>query len=413
MSPSISDQLKKLGVQVGTENIPAPDKKQTKALLLDFIEGAWESTRHGDCFVIRKSFPINHKHGSVRLSAPLDISPFSTILGINSKNNIQKEHIIFLDTETTGLSGGAGTYVFLVGAAKYDQHGVNFAQFFLQDPAEELSQLYAFDEFTAGAELIVSYNGKSFDLPRIRSRYAFHGLEFPLGQIPHIDLLHIVRRLWKNHLPSCSLGDLEYHILDVKRSSIDIPGWEVSKKFFDYLQTGDPIPLEGVFYHNEIDVISLITLMSYISGRLIKPLSKKYQDNEDLISFGNFLNQSRDYKLASKVLTKALMIESLSADLRSTGLFHLSLIHKRNKDYEMAIPLWEEGALLNDAAPCIELAKYYEHKEKDYQEAISWTLKAIEILDSSSQNTEREKHRLKRLKDKSIKSKEKEKTAAS
>jgi uncharacterized protein YprB with RNaseH-like and TPR domain len=399
--PSLSDQLKKLGVQVGTANIRTPDKKHSKSLLLDVIDGAWESTRYGDCFVIRNFYPLSHKHGSVSLTAPLDITPFETNLGISNEPKIQKEKIIFIDTETTGLSGGAGTYVFLIGVAKYDKHGVNLAQFFLQDPAEELSQLSAFEEFTAGAELMVSYNGKSFDLPRIRSRFAFHGWEFPLHQTLHIDLLHVVRRLWKSHLPSCSLGDLEHHILKVKRSSIDIPGWEVSTKFFDYLQTGDPNPLKGVFYHNEIDVISLITLLIHISDRLRKPLLKKYQDNEDLISFGNYLNQNKDYKMASKVFHQALKINSLSSNLRSSGLFNLSLIHKRNNDFDMAIPLWEEGASLNDPASCIELAKYYEHKEKDYQEAISWTLKAMELLKSVSRPTENEKHRLSRLKKKS------------
>ena len=389
--------------------MPKPQKQKSNRSLVDVFNGSWEETHHGDCFVVRKSIPLNQKHGSVSLTNFSDLSVFSGIPGLDGITKISKENILFIDTETTGLSGGAGTYVFLIGAAKYNKDGIHFAQFFLQDPANESSQLSALEDFASSLDLIVSYNGKSFDLPRIKTRYSFHGRQSPFDDMRHIDLIHIARRIWKRHLPSCTLGDLEHHILGLNRSSLDIPGWQVSEKFFEYLQTGDPESLERVFYHNEIDVISLVSLLNYITERLTYPISPPYQERHDLISIGEYLIHIQQEQHAISVLNQALINKDIPNDLRISGLLSLAHIYKRSENIDLAIPLWEECADLKDPRPHIELAKYYEHNKSDFQEAIHWTLTAIEIYQTSATELQTSisiaeaEHRLARLKRKSDK----------
>jgi len=270
---SLTEKLKSLGVQIGADKINPPVKSDPSLSLTRVLDGCWEGTSKGDCFAIRKIFPPEFVHGDLNLLQLLNLEIFDEIPSLSGISSIPFDQFLFIDTETTGLSGGAGTYVFLIGAAKFTSEGFQFAQFFLQDPANELAQLAALEIFCSSSKVIISYNGKSFDLPRLKTRYKFHGWPPPFADVFHIDLLHVARRLWKSHLPSCSLGDIEHHLLGVTRSSLDVPGWKVASHYFDYLQNGDPAPLSSVFYHNEVDVISLITLLNYITKRLSLPLA--------------------------------------------------------------------------------------------------------------------------------------------
>jgi uncharacterized protein YprB with RNaseH-like and TPR domain len=400
--PSLTDKLKDLGVQVGTSHIKPGKKTVPPPSLTDTLPGSWEKTSAGDCFVVRKHFPFSLLHGDRELSDLPQIDVFESISAYSGISEIPLEQYLFIDTETTGLSGGAGTYVFLVGAAKYETDGIHFAQFFLQDPSNEPCQLAALEEFCANAKVVVSYNGKSFDLPRIKNRYLFHGWPALFQNIFHLDLLHIVRRLWKTQLPTCSLGDVEYHLLGIQRESHDISGWQVSEKFFEYLQNNDPDPLKGVFYHNEVDVISLITLLSYITDRLANPLSAPYLNREDLVTVGRYLLYLSKADQAIEVLSKALKNKSLSDESTLLGLISLASIYKKNNDFASAVPLWEKCASLNDIQSKVELAMYYEHKKSEFQEAIHWTLSAQSSskLTRISKNQYKKEldHRLKRLK---------------
>jgi uncharacterized protein YprB with RNaseH-like and TPR domain len=400
--PTLTDKLKDLGVQVGTSHIKPGKKTVPPPSLTDALPGIWEKTSVGDCFVVRKHFPFSLLHGDRELSDLPQIDVFESISAYSGISEIPLEQYLFIDTETTGLSGGAGTYVFLVGAAKYETDGIHFAQFFLQDPSNEPCQLAALEEFCANAKVVVSYNGKSFDLPRIKNRYLFHGWPALFQNIFHLDLLHIVRRLWKTQLPTCSLGDVEYHLLGIQRESHDISGWQVSEKFFEYLQNNDPDPLKGVFYHNEVDVISLITLLSYITDRLANPLSAPYLNREDLVTVGRYLLYLSKADQAIEVLSKALKNKSLSDESTLLGLISLASIYKKNNDFASAVPLWEKCASLNDIQSKVELAMYYEHKKSEFQEAIHWTLSAQSSskLTRISKNQYKKEldHRLKRLK---------------
>ena len=252
--PSLSDKLKALGVQIGTDNIKTPSKPTLPIALTEVFDGSWERNSSGECFVVKKYLDVNSSHGNIVLKSDFDISILNSSPGLEGISSIPPDQFLFIDTETTGLSGGVGSFVFLIGAARFVNDQIEFAQFFLDDPSKESSQLRAFEQFSSAAKVLVSYNGKSFDLPRIKTRYRYHGWPIPFEDTFHLDLLHIIRRVWKDYFTSCSLGDIEHHLLGVTRSSLDVPGWQVASLFFDYLQSGDPNPLKSVFYHNEVDV---------------------------------------------------------------------------------------------------------------------------------------------------------------
>ena len=403
--PSLSDKLRSLGVHIGADNIKTPASQKSILLLTDVFDGAWKHTPSGDCFVVKNNIQFGTNHGRVILNPDINATILEGDPGLAGLSSIPIEQYLFIDTETTGLSGGTGSYVFLIGAARFINKKIEFAQFFLDDPAKETAQLAAFDQFSSAAKVIISYNGKSFDLPRLRTRYKFHAWPMPFEDVYHIDLLHIVRRIWKDHLSSCSLGDIEHHLLGVERSSLDVPGWQVASLFFEYIQSGDPNPLTSVFYHNELDVISLIALLIYIIERLSNPTIPTLQPQDDQISIGLYLLHLKQLQTAMTTLSYAIDSLKLSDNQKDIGMYHIAQIHKRNQDFSNAVTFWKKSANRGYLiSPNIELAMYYEHKEKDYPEAIHWTLSAIELVSSqpdlisSSDTITALNHRLSRLK---------------
>ena len=383
--PSLTEKLKQLGVQVGTSQIQSPaNNSGVPRSLVDVLAGQWESTTRGDCFVVRKEIPAHTSHGMINLSGPPDLAFFESLQQLEGISGISPEDFLFIDTETTGLSGGAGTYVFLIGAAKYINDSLDFAQFFLQDPGSESAQLAALESFAASTQIVISYNGKSFDLPRIKTRYQYHGWPNPFENVFHIDLLHFARRIWKAQLPSCTLGDLEKNILGLERHSLDIPGYKVSEYFYQYLHTQDPAPLENIFYHNEIDVISLAALLVHLTDRLSSPM-KHYnllENNPELIDIAKYYYSIQLYQEAKEVLDAALTDPGFPDDILLDGKLCLASIYKKSGDFSSAAPIWEECAEMGSFEALIELAKHAEHNLSDFENAVHWTLSAIELLDT-------------------------------
>ena len=402
---SLSDKLKKLGVQVGAEDLPHPQPKASPSTLEDVLPGRWISTRHGETFLVKKEYPQNHRQGQYTLRPASSLNPVARWLDAPDLVHIPLEDFVFIDTETTSLSGGAGTYTFLVGAGRFENESFCVYQYFMRDPSEEPAQLAALESFLTTSRVVVSYNGKAFDLPRLGSRYRTHGWPVPLQDIIHIDLLHLSRRLYADLLTDCTLGNVEYSLLDFERDEEDVPGWQVAELFFRYLETKDPAPLRSIFYHNEMDVISLPALLNLLSSRLASPLPGSKGQLDDLIPLGKFFADLEDYDLAVKLLENALENYQLPPDLQLEGIKNLSFLYKKRQDFQRALPLWEEAAAQDQFYAYIELAKVYEHQQQSYPEAIHWTLSALELCHnrSGSRTPEEDriaqlKHRLQRLK---------------
>jgi uncharacterized protein YprB with RNaseH-like and TPR domain len=377
--PSLSDRLKSLGVQVGAQDLPSPKKAKSTSLEA-VLSGDALQTPQGETFRVERRDPLGGPHGHTRLelTAPLDVLGFWA--GKPSLADLPAEAFAFLDTETTGLSGGSGTYTFLIGAGRFIGPEFVLEQFFLRDPVEEPAQLAAFEAFLAPCQAIVTFNGKAFDVPLLVTRFLTHGWQPPFSDLIHLDLLHLARRLWRDRLPSRALGDLEAHILDILRSEQDVPGWEIPSLYFQYLLDGDAAPLKPVFYHNAMDVVSLAALMNHMAGLLSDPHVQASEHGADLIALGKLYEDLGDLDTAAQLYLEGLGHEDLPRRLLLDAVRRLARLHKRQGELAAAIQLWEQAAALHQLDAMVELAKVYEHRFREYTLAIQWTQTAIDLI---------------------------------
>jgi hypothetical protein len=289
------------------------------------------------------------------------------------------ENLIFLDTETSGLAGGTGTYAFEVGLGRFTNEGFKLAQFFMRHPGEEAALLAGLIEFMDGMEAVVTYNGKSFDIPLLNTRYTMMGMTTPFEDIAHFDLLHLARRLWRMRLESRTLGNIETKILGLNRSEEEVPGYMIPEMYFEYLKTKDARPMAGIFYHNAVDILSLAGLFSHMAFLLHDPFSEKIIHPEDVVSLGRFFEAVGDSKTAQKLYEKSLKLD-LSTDHYLATIKKLSFLNKRCGQWEAAVAMWEEASQAGEIYAFEELAKYYEHYVKDLEKAQEWTLDALDCL---------------------------------
>lgn len=284
---------------------------------------------------------------------------------------------LFLDTETTGLSGGTGTYVFLIGAARFIDGEFVLRQFFLQDLHEERALLHELDEFARGCTGIVSFNGKGFDVPLIANRYIMQRRRLLLPAHCHLDLLWPARRIWSRRLPSCALSALEREILAVERQG-DVPGALIPALYFHYLRSKDASPLAAVFEHNRRDVLALASLAVALCAAALEPV-EYLKHPVDLLALGRVLLRRRDYMLAEHCHTQALA-GNLPRTERGWAWIGLAEVYGRTERREEAIPLLQSAARLGGPAgleAAIRLAKYLEHQARDYAAAAEMTALAL------------------------------------
>lgn len=385
--PSLSDKLKSLGVQVGARDLPAPAKTNLHAIE-KVLNGRTLENHQGKTFLVEEHFPWGTPHGAgaIKIDQPLDI--LGRWAGSDQIASLPPHSFAFIDTETTGLSGGSGTYAFLIGAGRFEANEFHLAQFFMHDPSEEAAQLAALEEFLAPCQAIVSFNGKSFDIPLLTTRYSFQGWQSPFRELAHIDLLHLARRLWRNRLPSRTLGNLEVQILDAARTEEDVPGWMIPELFFNYLRDGDARPLRNVFYHNAIDVVSLAALMNHMAALLSKPIENSQGHSLDLLSMARLYEDLGDLEMATGLYLHGLdhadaHEEPLPTEILLDAIQRLALIYKRQGNFSAAIPLWEKAAHFQQLSAYLELAKFYEHRSLEYSSACHWCEQAILALEKA------------------------------
>ena len=358
----LSEQLKKLGVQFGKDKpLPAPAKK--KIPIESLVPGHEFETIFGKIFSCNHQYSDLHQHGA----APLrPFTRYEVLCEWAHAAHLAESDIsefIFLDTETTGLSGGTGTMPFMIGAARFSGNQFVLEQFFLRNPAEEKAQLAALSEFVDGAKAIVSYNGKSFDLPIINTRYILNRLSNPFEEMDHIDLLHITRRVWKRRLKQCNLGNIEKEILEFYRTNEDIPGYLVPEFYRNYIANGDASQIAGIFYHNEIDVVSLSALFTTLAAILEDPTSEKLSHAEDIYSIGRLM-ESMDREVLAEQLYASEHFNSSNNQELILSLLSRAGIHKRNKNYTDALPLWQQAHDLGSMDAALQMANVSSTEKK-------------------------------------------------
>jgi hypothetical protein len=387
------DQLKALGLKVEkAADIQAPEEKSPA--LDQIIHGRWLDDVTKGVFIVEKDIPLGAAHGRITLTPPEEFNTLSRFVEVQSDNHIGS--LLFIDTETSGLSSGTGSLVFMVGLAYFNQDSLKVIQLFMDSPRDELEFLVYLDSILANFNTFVSYNGKSFDIPMLKSRFIMNRLPVQFGTYQHIDLLHIARRIWKLRLESRKLGDIEREILDYQRGSAEIPGWLVPQIYFDYLESADATPLDGVFYHNEIDVVSLAALFIHINQLLLNQLSENERDSRDTVSVALSLSKLGIWDL-SEAFFKDGLEKGLPRDIQNEAARNFANSLKHQGRWEDAVEYWCSAAENNDYLACVELAKYYEHRKKTCETALQWAQQAARIAIEQQMNLEDINHRLNRL----------------
>ena len=398
---NIADKLKSLGVKTGISPLskPKPDSHSIDSV----VAGNFIPTHRGDVFASEQKYPKDYIYGTSPLLSSFPLSLISQWANDPAIEKFNLSKFAFLDTETSGLSGGTGTYAFLVGIARFiDDHFV-LKQFFMRDPAEEPALLEGIAHFIAPCESLVTFNGKSFDAPLLKTRYTLHATPCPFSDFSHLDLLPLARRLWRDRLESRALKYLEEHVLGLKRSSEEVPGYEIPWLYFDYLRTGDARPLVGVFYHNAMDVVAMAALLAHMNDMLQNPYEGKVQHGLDFIALGKLFEDLGHWDEAARLFERGLESQINEADF-GLAVKRLSILQKKRGDVGEAIRLWESAAERGHLYAFIELAKHYEHKVRDARSALKWTKSALMQVEKVDQPAYMRKfweaeieHRLERL----------------
>jgi len=365
----------------------------------EVLSGKFISTPFGDSFVRENYFPQDYRCGEVELFQIFQSSAktISSLARDNRLKDIDINKTVFLDTETTGLAGGAGTYIFLVGVGYFEGDQFCVRQYFMRDYNEERALLSAVNELLSNFEAIVSYNGKTFDVPLIQSRFIMSGMKLSLKNPGHFDLLYPARRLWKRRLENCSLSTVERDILGVIRED-DVPGYLVPEIYFRYLKTKDARALKQVFEHNLQDILSLVALVSRMCFLVEDPLNNT-EYGMDIFSIGKMFDEEKKYKQSTHYYTEALK-HNLAEEEVLEILRLASFAFKRQGEWEEAEKIWKEIIKRNREFiyyPYEELAKYYEHHLKDYQKAETIVEEALNIEENIFLR-EKLQYRLKRIK---------------
>lgn len=365
---------------------------------------------------IENPYSLDVRYGKIKIAEGLDIP--GDLLSCLSKDpefeNLDLSTALFIDLETTGLSGGTGVIPFLVGMGYYREDKFNVVQYFLGEPGAEEQMLMDINQFFSDMNFksVVSYNGKVFDLPLLETRFILKRQPFPLGELPHLDFLFPARSLWSHKLENCRLHHLALEVVGTGRTE-DIPSAEIPWRYFQYIQTGNYDLIEPIIYHNQEDILSLLGVIIVGSQIFSKDPQIHEADAMDFFGAGKVLEKFGQTEKSSQYFQKAID-GHLSGEVFLSARKRLAAQFKKNQDWDKAVSLWKEMASVeassNDLLYSLrELSMYYEHKQKKYLEAKKMAEEGFVLARNFSAYYERDfSRRMERLRIKIRKEKEKE-----
>lgn len=346
---------------------------------LSQMEGAEVETALGRHWEIDKAWPAHARHGVSDVGALADLSPdLLSALG-GEPLDAPPARWAFLDTETTGLSGGSGTFAFLIGCGAITPKGFVLKQFFAREHGEEPSMLDSLTHWLEPFDVLVTYNGKAFDQPLLETRYRLLRMKPPFERMTHVDLLFSARRLWRLALESCRLQDLEQKVLGVERTG-DVPGMMIPNLYFDFLRTGDPRPLEPVLRHNATDILSLACLTAIVPAAFRDPRSLRR--GAEMVGLARWFRNEGRMEEAATLMREALR-RNLEEPLLFETLWHLAEIERKLGRHEAAVELWIELTGLENprrAEALTRLAIHFENRARDIRRALGYAEQAL-LLD--------------------------------
>ena len=307
------------------------------------------------------------------------------------------ERLAFLDTETTGLAGGTGTYAFLIGVGRITPKGFCVRQFFMREYVEEPSMLASLEAHLSDFDVLVTYNGKSYDQPLLETRYRMNRRKTPFSRLPHLDLLHGARRLWKLRFDNCRLVQLEQQILGVERQG-DLPGELIPYVYFEFLRSHEATRLVPIFHHNAMDILTLACLTAIVPAafRSTDPESLRalgVRRGEELAGIARWLLTAGEQERGLALLKRAVDA-GLPDRLLFRTLWDIGLLEKKLRRPHAALQLFTELAGCHSdfrVGALEELAKHYEHEERNYVIALEFTNQALGYEYSSALQHRRER----------------------
>jgi uncharacterized protein YprB with RNaseH-like and TPR domain len=368
---------------------PAPprvtDLRPARYFVEELISGEVVRTPCGEHFETEKLFERHRRHGSMDISNLHELP--ANLLDSLSDGAIASSHPTkwaFLDTETTGLAGGTGTYAFLIGVGSIEPAGFRLRQFFMRDYGEEASLLRRLSEHLAQFDVLITYNGKTYDQPLLETRFRMARAPHPFERLAHLDLLFGARRLWKLRLESCRLVELENQILGVERQG-DLPGEMIPYYYFEYLRTQQASRLVPVFHHNAIDILSLACLTAIVPFAFRSPEETAFRHGADVIGLARWVLKAGRHEEALRLLRRAVDL-GLPDDLLFRTLWDIGTLEKRMGRWDAALVLFTDLAASRNAyraRALRELAIYYERRERNYAMALEMTHSALALEDSA------------------------------
>ena len=354
---------------------------------------------------LENSYALDVRYGKIKIAAGLEIK--GEILSCLSQDEAFKDldlsTALFIDLETTGLSGGAGVVPFNVGMGYYRDDKFVVGQYFLGELAEEERMIQELAEFfkERNFQSVVTYNGKNFDIPLLETRFILHRQPFPLSELPHLDFLFPARRLWSHKYESCRLYHLAQNVVQTGRTE-DIPSAEIPWRYFQYLQTGNYDLIEPILYHNQEDILSLLGVVVIGAHIFSEDPDLCMGDAMDFYGAGKIMENAGDAEKSLRFFQKALDGE-LTDEVTLETKKRLSAHFKKHRDWDKAVPIWKEMTATNVVTPAQlssfrELAMHFEHRLKNYKEAKRIAEEGFVLSTGVSSYYERDfTHRLERL----------------
>lgn len=374
---NLRDKLKRFEKKQKSKNT----EKKIEYENIDAFNNNLISNKLGNYLKSVNKYNKEYKHGLYKINKlKKQLDPHIIFkIASNKSNRLKKDilnNLLFIDTETTGLMGGTGTVSFLIGAGYFIDGDFLIEQYLMRDYDEEAAMLLDFKQLMETHKIIVSFNGKSFDIPLIKTRLILNRFNRPNYDF-HLDLLHSARRLW-SFLDSCSLKSLECNILDFERVD-DIPGHLIPGIYFEFLENKNLELLRPVLEHNIYDILSLVTLFIHLKEIHLDNVDDL--DSQELFHLGKIKEKEKNYYDCIDYL-EASIENSNESTLKYRALKKLSWQYKRIDRYDKAAEIWEEMIDKDKEGifPYIEMAKYLEHKKKKFAKALNYTNQAIEKL---------------------------------
>ena len=383
-------------------------------VVAETLGGSWAEGHGQRYLVVDRSYSPGYRHGRLVM---MDCLPPWPRLPLLCGSEDPRERLLFIDLETTGLTGGAGSYAFLVGCGWFDGPTFRIRQFFLSAYAGERALLDGVAQLAAGVTGVVSFNGKSFDLPLMESRYLYHRLQTPFAELPHVDMLHPARRLWRGDedeaagtTASCRLSVLEAALCGMTREG-DVPGFQIPARYFHYVRSGDARPLEKVFEHNRLDLISL-ALLTAEASRLLEEGPHSARTAREALGLGRLYERGglsdaarEAYAVAAGIGPAARScVHADGSDVltRAEALRGFAVICRRQRRYADAADAWHRLLNLRRCPAHIAreateaLAVHHEHRLRDPRSARQFALRSLGF-ESSATRQHAVRHRLARL----------------